>query len=101
MQLLNGLAILQKLRCQPVQQVRMSGPRTVPAKVIGRIDNSPAEMMMPDPIDDRSPREGVAVVGNPFGQLGSSPAFIFRIERSEIRIESGNTSQSTGLYRLD
>src|SRR5262249_17729865 len=48
-----------KLCCEPVEQFGMTGPATVEAEIVRRLDEAGAEMVMPHAIDADPRKEGV------------------------------------------
>ena len=67
-QRLERLTAVAKLHGQPVEQLGMRGQLAHPAEVVGRGHDPPAEVILPDPVDDRPPGQGVARVGEPARQ---------------------------------
>ena len=49
----------RKVSREPVEQFRVGRGRAHPAEVVGRVDQTPAEVLLPDPVDDRPPGQRV------------------------------------------
>ncbi len=75
---LERLAAVAQLDGQPVEQLRMRRLRAVAAEVVGRVHQSPAEVIVPDAVDDRSPGQHVGGAGDPLGQRGTAAPFLIR-----------------------
>src|SRR5688572_19018025 len=65
MKFLERLAVLQKPEREPVEQLGMTRQRAHPAKVIGRLDQSSTEMVVPHAIHNRTARQQVVRTRNP------------------------------------
>src|SRR5207302_671998 len=65
LQALQRAAIFEKRRGQPVEQLRMRRQRAHPAEVARRSDQTPAEVLLPDAIDDRPPGEDILRIAQP------------------------------------
>ncbi len=74
-ELLEGAAAIAELHRQPVEQLRMRGQRAHVTEIVGRVDDSGSEVIMPDAIDDGSPGEHVVRVGDPAREIGAPLAF--------------------------
>src|SRR5262245_1395287 len=53
----------------------MGGAAAVESKIVRRIDESDAEVMMPDAIDDDARRQRIAWIGDPAGEADASRGF--------------------------
>ena len=72
-------------RNQTASQSSSSGMRwlgTHAAEVARRIDDSGAEVILPNAIHDGSPREHVVWIGDPVGQSGTALAFVSQDRRA-------------------
>lgn len=49
------LSAISKLHGQPLEEFRMSRACAHMSKVVGGIDESASKMLLPDPVDDRTP----------------------------------------------
>jgi hypothetical protein len=52
MQVLQRLVAVAKVGGQPIEQLGMRGPRTHAAEVVGTVNESGAEMVVPNAVDD-------------------------------------------------
>src|SRR5260370_28033234 len=75
----------------------MRGSSPHPSEVVGGIDDSPAEMIVPEAIDDRPPGEDVRTIDDPAGEGRSTASFVIRVSQSEFRIQTSDTGEGTGL----
>ena len=66
----------------------MRGPAAVEAKVVGRVDQSRAEVIVPDSIDDNSREERVVSVGDPGSELSSTIRFGSVRRKREVRVHT-------------
>ena len=76
MQALEGPAVVYKVCGQPVKKQRMSWFFALGSKIIRIPCNSFPEMMLPDPVDNRSRRKRIFWINNPTGKLNSSASKI-------------------------
>src|SRR5687768_14555159 len=81
LQPLQGLAAIAQLDPQPVEQIGMRRLRSHAAEIVGSIDDSAAEMILPQAVGNAAPREWIAFVGNPAGERG--PTFAFALSREQ------------------
>ena len=65
---LERAAAVAEFRRQPVEQVGVRGRGTHASEVTRRRDDAPAEVILPDTVDDRPPGERVVGAGDPAGQ---------------------------------
>src|SRR5260370_25417108 len=71
-----------ELHPKPIEQPRVARQLPQAAKVVGRIDDAPAEMIKPNAVDDGSPGERVPRIRQPVCQC--SPALALRIASRQI-----------------
>ena len=50
-------AVLDQVGGEPVEQLRVRRPLALGAEIVGRGDNAPAEMVLPEAVDDDPGRE--------------------------------------------
>ena len=65
MELLQRAAVIAQLGGEPIEQFRVAGPRAIAAEVVGSVNQTSAEMIMPHPIRHRAPRERILGVSDP------------------------------------
>ena len=71
---------------QSVEELRVRGKAAVGSKIIGVFDDSGAEVMAPNTIDDNAGEDWVTGVGDPFGEAPASVSFRRVGGKLEIRI---------------
>ena len=69
MQVLEGTAMAQEVAGEPVEQLRMAGRFTAQAEVAGCGHQAPAEVALPDPVDNDAGGQGIVRIGDPLRQL--------------------------------
>ena len=62
---------------KPIEQVGVARRPALLAEVVGRGDQTSAEVMLPDAIDHHARKQGVFRVGHPVGQLAAAALFGF------------------------
>ena len=93
--LLDAPPALHELPGQPVDQVLMSRPAAIGAKIAGGGHQSVAEVVLPDAVDHHPGRQGVFPTGNPLGQQLTAAAHqAVHVDRVGV---SGDGAQETGL----
>ena len=70
---LEGPPLLHKIGCQPIQQVRMGGPRALGSEIVGVPREALAKVMLPDPIHDDPRGERITGIGYPLREGQSTP----------------------------
>src|ERR1041384_8775460 len=95
MNLLDAEAARDELIGQVVQQFRMRRPAAHPAEIVGCVDDTPSEMIRPDPVDHHTSSQRIIRTSNPIGKFGARILSIFR----EFRSVWGK--QDTGRPRTD
>ena len=90
MQRLEGLAVVAEPHRQPVEQLRMTRSSPHATEIIGRLNQSTAEVMLPNPVHDGPPGQDVGWISNPLGQGHSALAF------RQGRIDLESTAQAQG-----
>ena len=68
MQGLEAVAVHSEPSSQPVKQVGMGWPAAAGPEVARGLDNSPAEMVVPDAVDNHSREERILRRGHPGGE---------------------------------
>jgi hypothetical protein len=75
---------------QPVEELRMARPAAVQAEVTRCRHDSPAEVILPDPVGDDAGGERIGAVGDP----GGEPPATFRLRgiglEGEIGVDGGD-----------
>ena len=69
----------QKGRCEPIEQFRVGRFSSHVPELVGRIDDPPTEVVVPDAIHDRTPCEDVVRIGEPAGQRSSPCPFVGQV----------------------
>ncbi len=62
-------ASVHELAGQPVEQLGMTGGRSLGAEVVVGLDQAAAEIRLPDPVDDDAGRERIAAIDQPARQV--------------------------------
>ena len=103
MEALQGAAVVAEIAGQPIEQFRVARRGAVPAKVVGRLDKTAAEVVLPDAVDHAAPDQRVIRVREPTGQ-GRPPLPFRRAGRQrEARrreIEGRDRSRTDLAHRL-
>ena len=79
MQLLDRLAAVSKLRSEPVEQLGVGGLCAHAAEIVWCRDDPGAEVVLPNAVDDRSPRERMIFFCQPTGEGDSTVTFPVRV----------------------
>ena len=90
MEIFQAIAPIPQIGGQPVEQLAMGRRGALGAEVVGRGNNSPAEVPLPDPVGDHARRERMIGAGDPLGQPGPGPSGILLAgekERATLRQE--------------
>ena len=90
--------MIAELDGQPVEQLGMRRPGAVAAEVVGRLDDSAAEMIVPEAIGDRTPGEHVLGAGEPVGQGGATAPLVLGMGQ---RKRAGQTGKARERSRAD
>ena len=69
MQMLEAPAMLNQIVCKPIKQLGVRWTPSVKPKVVGRLHDAYAKMVLPDAVDDHSREQRIASFGNPFRQF--------------------------------
>src|SRR6185437_2565248 len=88
MEMLEPPAVLDQFGGQPVEQFGMRGPTAVEAEIVGRIDQTDAEMIMPQAIDDHPREQRIVRPRGPRGQTLATFALRGVGRQTEIRLQS-------------
>src|SRR5205823_4741870 len=91
--LLQGLAAVTETNRQPIEQFGVSRTRTVPTEVVGSIDQPAPEVVVPDPIHDGPPGQGVARIGNPLGQCCPPKSPLTRSGQAKVGTQGLHASE--------
>src|SRR6185437_1700467 len=95
MQLFDRLPTVAELDGQPIEQFGMRGFAAHAAKIVGCLNKSLTEMIEPEAIDNRPPRQRIALGGDPACQ--GSTAFAFGLSgQRKARRQAGQTGNRTG-----
>src|SRR5690349_11737400 len=100
MKLLEAPLLTDQLSRQPVEQSRVRRPAAIEAKVIRRVDQANAEMIVPEAVDDDSGSQRIAGIGDPFGQAGAPRCFGSIFGQSEIGRQCGQGSNPAWRHGL-
>src|SRR5437660_1066784 len=65
-------------------------------EIVGRLHDSTAEVIMPNPVHDGSPGQRILWVSDPPGESGATSSFILRLRKLEARTQSRNARESAG-----
>src|SRR5262249_29979652 len=87
-------AIRDELVGQGIEQLRMARPRAVDAKIIGSLDEAPAKMVLPDPIDQYAGSQGMLALVEPMSQRRSRLLGIRSKLGRLLRHEGARSTQS-------
>ena len=82
--------------CQPIEQFRMGRLPTVEAKVIGSVDQSLSEMVLPDPIHHHAGGQRITGIGNPIGKAESAFPLGRIGGKTQLGREGTNRRESAG-----
>src|SRR5258708_4948494 len=68
-----------------------------PTEIVGGIDDPPAEMVMPEAIDDRPPCQDVRAIDDPAGEGPPTASLVIRVSQSELCFQTSDTGKRSGL----
>ena len=103
MQLLDRLAVVSKLRSEPVEQLGVGGLCAHAAEIVWCRDDPGAEVVLPNAVDDRSPRERMIFFCQPTGEGDSTVTFPVRVgefKRAGIALCQTQRAGSNFITRL-
>ena len=100
MQGLLRLAVIAECGRQPVEQLGVSGQGAVSAEVVGRLDDAAAEVIMPQPIGDRTPGQDIGRAGEPIGECGPPASLVVRIGKGKRRRKGRQARERPGADSL-
>src|SRR5437868_5397086 len=80
-----GLAIIQKPKGEPIEQLGMRRQSTHVAKIVRRLHDPAPEMIMPNTVYNGTACEQVRGICNPAGQRSAAETFIAGIRNPELR----------------
>ena len=89
-------AAVAELGGEPVEQLRVRRQRAHPAEVVRRLDDPPAEVVVPDAVDDRPPRQRVPLVDDPLRQRGAALRLVMAFRQVEPRRQLANAPTVPG-----
>ena len=92
--------MIAELDGQPVEQLGMRRPGAVAAEVVGRLDESAAEMIVPEAIGDRAPGEHISRAGEPVGQGGAAAPLVLGMGERKRARKTGQARQRSRADRL-
>ena len=84
-------AALAELDCQPVEQLRMTGPSALRAEIFERLDESLAEQQLPEPVDEYAGDQRVVGGSQPLGEIEPrGPILDFELVQNTRRARRDN-----------
>src|SRR5437016_1641264 len=96
MQLFERLPSVAKFYGQPIEQLRMGWHRASMPEIARRIHQTSVEMVTPDSIDNGSPGQGIAGIGNPLGQRLAPASLVIRVRQTEFMRRHSDSRESAG-----
>src|SRR5262245_42184681 len=92
--------VRNQLAREPIEQIRMRWQRSVMAKIIRRIDEALAEVIVPDVIRARAPSEGGRPTCDPLRERSARRAFV-AVRSFELALQIRNRGQRVWVHGLD
>ena len=97
-QVLDAPVVSDELRGQPVQQLRVAGQSARKTQIAGCFDDSPTEVVVPDPVHHDACRQGIVRISDPVGQCRTPARGLHPIRRHDFGRAGIEEGGETGFY---